>query len=269
MFKLLACDIDHTILPPGGCVSDRDIAAFHKLHEEGVIVVLASGRARASTRRILDSIFRNDPPDYLISYNGARLDSLADGKTLLSSNLQPEIIEEIARWCHREGAYVQGYTDDSILVEEDNRFIRPYVAAANLPYRIVPSIAAAVSAHGGSPKLVCHDEKEHLPRHIDSLRELARGRWSVVTSIPYFVEILPPETNKGIALRALANHLGIPREETIALGDNLNDMEMIYEAGTGVAVSNAVPQLKEIADWVTSRDATQSALAEVVERYFP
>ncbi|TVR68826.1 MAG: HAD family phosphatase [Spirochaetaceae bacterium] len=269
MFKLLACDIDHTILPPGGSVSDRDIAALHRLHQAGVVVVLASGRARASTRRILEGIFREERPDYLISYNGARVDSLAEERTLLATNLEPVIIDEIARWCRREGAFIQGYTDTNILVEEDNPFIKPYVAAASIPYRIVPSIAAEVTAQGGSPKLVCHDRQERLPHHIETLGALARGRWTVVTSIPYFLEILPPHTNKGVALRALAEHLGIPMEQTIALGDNLNDMEMIREAGMGLAVANAVPQLKEIADWVTTRDATQSALAEVVERYFP
>jgi Cof subfamily protein (haloacid dehalogenase superfamily) len=268
MFKILASDIDHTILPRGGTISDRDIQALHRLHQEGIIVVLASGRATASTRRILQGIFREDPPDYLISYNGARLESLQDGKTLLATNLPPNVIRVIGSWCRRQGCVLQGYTGEDILVEAENPYISAYSTTAGMGYRVVPDIADAVAAAGGSPKLVCHDEVDRLPHHIEALRAVARGRWEVVTSMPIFVEIVSPGTNKGTALGALANHLGCSLSEVIAVGDNLNDMEMIREAGVGVAVANAVPQLKEVADWITTRDEHNSALAEVVDRYF-
>lgn len=268
MFKILASDIDHTILPRGGTISDRDIQALHRLHHEGVTVVLASGRATASTQRILQAIFREDPPDYLISYNGARLVSLQDNRTLLATNLVPDLIREIGAWCRTSGCTLQGYTDGSILIESENPYISSYAAVAGMGYRVVPDIADEVAGVGGTPKLVCHDEVDRLPGHIEVLRTLARGRWDVVTSMPIFVEIVSTGTNKGAALRSLADHVGCSMEEVIAVGDNLNDLEMIRDAGTGVAVANAVPELKKIADWVTTRDEHGSALAEVVDRYF-
>ena len=268
MYRLLACDIDHTILPPGGTISAPDIAAFHRLHQAGVLVVLASGRATVSTRRILDGIFRDDPPDYLISFNGARVDSLVERFTLWSSNLPIEVISELSAWARDAGVYLQGYNGEQILVEQDNPYIRSYQAAAGIEFRIVSSIADAVAPLGGAPKLVIHDLPQNLPAHIETLRSLSRGRWDVVTSIPTFVEVVSAGTNKGTALHVLAEHLGFSMSEIIAVGDNLNDIEMIREAGTGVAVANAVPELKAIADWVTTRDAEHSALAEVVDRFF-
>ncbi len=268
MFRMLACDIDHTILPPGGSVSAEDIATFRELQARGVTVVLASGRATASTRAIMESIFNSERPEYLISYNGARIDSLPDEETLFASNLAPDLVREIGAWCRKNGVTLQGYAGREILVESENEYVRPYSIASGMKYRVVPEIAEAVTPAGGTPKLVCHDRRERLPHHIETLRKLARQRWAVVTSIPYFVELLAPGTNKGSALRRLANYLGYSTDEVIAFGDNLNDMEMIRDAGTGVAVANAVPELKEIADWVTTRSARESALTEVAERFF-
>ncbi|SIQ94935.1 hypothetical protein SAMN05920897_11933 [Alkalispirochaeta americana] len=269
MFKLFASDIDYTLLPHQGDIAADDIAALRRLHEEGIMVVLASGRATGSTKKILEHIFPETPPEYFISYNGARVTSLRRGTPLVARNIAPDLVTEIRRWCLQEGVTLQGYEDSTILVEEDNPYVGRYATAAGMGYRIVADIAQAIHPHGGTPKLVCHDRQERLPGHIQSLRDLGRGRWTVVTSMPHFIEIVADNTNKATALQALVAHRGFTMNEVIAIGDNLNDLEMIQEAGTGVAVANAVEELKAVADWVTRRSVSEGAVAETARKAFP
>ena len=268
MYRMLACDIDHTLLPLGGEISESDMDTLKELHASGVTVVLATGRATFSTRRILTRIFPEEHPDYLICYNGAQVLDLNANTELLRTNIPAETVAELSRWCRSSGAWLQGYEDAGVLVEQDTPYVRNYAESSGMNYTVVPDLAAHVKRIGGTPKLVCHDEKSRLPGHDRELRELAQGRWTVVTSMPIFLEILPPETNKGTALEALAAHLGYSMDQVVAVGDNLNDIEMIQRAGVGVAVANAVPELKAVADWVSTREVTQSAVSEVARRYF-
>jgi len=98
--------------------------------------------------------------------------------------------------------------------------------------------------------------------------EIGAGRLVTTFSKPHFLEILHPEVNKGNGLRHLANHVGIAIDETIAVGDNLNDLEMLRAAGLGIAVANAHDRLKAVADVVLSRSAGDGAIEEIEERFF-
>ncbi|POR01503.1 hypothetical protein AU468_08045 [Alkalispirochaeta sphaeroplastigenens] len=269
MFKLFASDIDYTLLPHQGEIAADDIAALQRLHEAGILVVLASGRATGSTQKILDHIFPEAPPEYFISYNGARVMTAGNPTPLVARNIAPDLVTEIRTWCLQEGVTLQGYEGSTILVETDNPYVDRYATASGMGYKIVTNIAEAVHSQGGTPKLVCHDRPERLAGHIENLRQLGRGRWTVVTSMPHFIEIVADNTNKATALQALASHRGISMQEVIAIGDNLNDMEMIQEAGAGVAVANAVDELKAVADWVTRRTVSEGAVAETAHRVFP
>lgn len=268
MYRMLVSDIDHTLLPLRGEISPEDIAVLNDLHRNGITVVLATGRATFSTRRILQRIFTGEQPDYLICYNGARVLDLATNTVVYRADIPPETVAELSAWCRKSGAWLQGYEESGVLVEQETDYVRRYAEGSGMSYRVVPDLADYVARHGGTPKLVCHDEQDALQRHIRELTEIAEGRWSVVTSMPVFLEILPEHTSKGAALAALADYAGYSLSETVAVGDNLNDIEMIQCAGVGVAVANAVPQLKEVADWITTRDEHSAAVAEVAERYF-
>ena len=99
------------------------------------------------------------------------------------------------------------------------------------------------------------------------MEPLTRDRVAVSYSSMRYLEFNAPGVNKGQALAWLARYLGIPLEKTIAIGDNENDMEMIKMAGLGIAVQNALPDVKEAADVVTTKDFSQGAVAEAIERF--
>ncbi len=268
MYRMLACDIDHTLLPYKGHVSDQDKKSLQELHRSGVTVVLATGRATASTQLIMDRIFTDEPPDYAICYNGSQVLDVKRNENLVYRTLDPATIAELSAWCRENGAWLQGYEEGGFVVEQDTSYVRAYAESSGMRYTVVDNLSEYVTPHGGSPKLVCHDVQERLVHHDTVLREISNGRWTVVTSMPIFLELLPPDTNKGTAIHTLAEHLGYRLEEVIAVGDNLNDIEMIQRVGMGIAVANAVPELKEVAGAVTERDEHNSAVTEVIQRYF-
>jgi hydroxymethylpyrimidine pyrophosphatase-like HAD family hydrolase len=90
---------------------------------------------------------------------------------------------------------------------------------------------------------------------------------TLFTSKPYFLEILPPQTDKGTALEKVAGFLGIKREEVLAVGDSMNDEAMIRWAGTGVVMTNGDGRLKRIAKFVSENDNDNDGVAEIIEKY--
>ena len=107
---------------------------------------------------------------------------------------------------------------------------------------------------------------------LDHLAKLIRvylgSDINIFTSKPYFLEIMPRETDKGTALAKIGEILNVSAEETMAIGDSMNDEAMIRWAGTGVAMANADERIKNIADFVTDHSNDDDGVAEVIEKYF-
>lgn len=269
MYKLLATDIDDTVLATDGTLPDANRDAIRRLHEEGIVVVFSSGRADVSIRTVASRIVDLADDEYLISFNGARVVTALTGTPLVELPMSPEMVAEVLAYTRSRNLTIQAYTGERFLVEKDGPRPRRYGEDTGMHYDVVPDLAVAAEAAGGSPKLLIIDEHEALAGHLPHLQALGRdGGWTVTFSKPHYLEVVRAGVNKGIALRRLAEHLGIGIEDTVAAGDSLNDREMIEAAGLGVAVANAREELKAAADTVTARSADEGAIAEIAERYF-
>jgi Cof subfamily protein (haloacid dehalogenase superfamily) len=271
MYRLLATDIDDTILAPDGSLPEANHAALQELHRRGVAVVFSSGRATASLRRVAVGIIEPADDEYLISFNGARVSSVLSGNILLEHILDAETIRDVTAYTRRHRLLVHGYGAEDFHAEHtaDHHRARSeeYSGDTAMDWNAVEDMAAALP--GGSPKLlVINNDHTALEGHRVALQAIARGRFDVTFSKPQYLEIVPPGVSKGTALAALARHLDIPIAETVAVGDSLNDIEMIEAAGLGIAVANARDELKSAADVVLQRSAEEGAIAELVERFF-
>ena len=270
MYRLIACDIDDTILDEAGNLPPTNRDALRRLHTRGITVVLSSGRATVSVRRIAETLFRLTDDIYLLSFNGARVVTAASDVSVYEQHLEPEISAEIVAYARREKLIIHGFNSHAFLTESrgsdtDQRSTR-YSRGIAMERIVVEDLAAALP--DGTPKLLIIGDHEELVRHKRCIEEIGENRLVATFSKPHYLEILHPDVNKGTGLQHLARHLSIPIEQTIAIGDALNDVEMLRIAGLGIAVANAHDDLKRVADVVLERSAGDGAIEEVERRFF-
>jgi len=270
MYRLLACDIDDTILDEEGNLPEANRAALSRLHKRGVAVVLSSGRATVSVRGVAEKVYDLTDDTYLLTFNGARVVTAKSDTAIFEQFLSPDVIADVAAYARREGLVLHGFDSAAFLSEPrgeptDERS-RLYGRNVNMERLVVPDLAAALP--DGSPKLLIIAEHEVLEQHRPRIEEIGAGRLITTFSKWHYLEIIHPAVNKGNALHHLAEHLEIPISETIAVGDAPNDREMLDAAGLGIAVANAHEELKKLADVVLARSAGDGAIEEIEERFF-
>lgn len=266
MYRLLATDIDDTILAEDGSLPEANHRALESLHRRGIPVVFSSGRATVSVRDVARRIITLADDEYIIGFNGARVVTAQSEQVLFEQLLPADVLREITAYAREHTLLVQGYDAEAFIVETDDPRCKEYAADTGMNYRVVDNLPAALPL--GSAKLLIIDDHEKLLRHKEELDRRSAGRWDVTFSKPKYLEIVSPGVSKGEALRRLAEHLAIPIEATVAVGDSLNDREMLEAAGLGVAVANAREELKAVADIVLDRTAAEGAIEELSERFF-
>lgn len=265
MYRLLATDIDDTLLALDGSLPEVNRAALRRLHEKGVAIVFCSGRADVSIRAIASSILPLADDDYLISFNGARVVTADTRRVVTRQYIPPSSVALINSYARSQGLYLQGYLGDEFIVENKTAATEPYAEATKTTFRVVGDLASALP--DGSPKLLVIGDHDRLAAHREKLLELD-GALRIVFSKPHYLEIVAAGVNKGGALRRLIGQLGIQVDETVAVGDAANDADMLRAAGLGLAVANARPEAREAAAVVLETHADDGAMEEVARRFF-
>src|SRR5690606_34308493 len=261
MYRLVAMDRDDTLLTDGLTVTEPTLRALEEAAAMGVRLTLATGRSYRSASRIAESIGLMVP---LITYQGSLIKDPADGTVLYERFVPRETARRVIDFCLELGLHVQTYINDRLYAFRDNDKVKAYAALSGIPYTVAADPAQLPDAD--HTKLIIIGDPEELDRLAPEVRELAGPGMHVTKSKATFLEVLHKEGTKGDALRFLAAHYGIPMEQTVAIGDAWNDWEMIQAAGLGVAMANAVPALKEIADYVTLSN-NEDGVRHVLEKF--
>ncbi|MBW5447026.1 Cof-type HAD-IIB family hydrolase [Cohnella sp. CFH 77786] len=261
-YRLMAMDLDDTLLTDDLTVTESTKEAMKKAIAQGVRLTIATGRMFDSAQRIARQIGLNVP---IITYQGSLIKNLLDEQVLYERSVPAEAAFKLYEYCRERGLHLQTYIDDKLYAPEENDKLLGYANLSKIPYTIEPDFGKLMS-HPKQTKLLIIDEPVRLDAMIPELRELLGHEVHVTKSKPHFLEFMHHEGTKGHALRFLAAHFGIPIEETIAIGDAMNDREMIEAAGLGVAMSNSVPALKEIADYVTLSN-NDDGVRHVLEKF--
>lgn len=274
-YRLIALDLDRTLLNDQGQVSAQDTRALQQAVQAGMYIVFASGRMSASIRRFSE-LLKIDGP--IISYNGAMArDSLAHGDAvLLEVPLAAKYADTLIDYTTTEHFHLNYYLDETLYAREDlelRRFADLYHARTGSLFTFVPDLARF---KGRRPtKLILltdpSDPAHPNPRHRDELNFAWKEKWGegvgIVRTDPEYLEFMNLAANKGVALEAIARQLGLPREEVIAVGDGYNDTPMLQWAGLGVAVANAHAEVKAAADYVCHATNNDSPIREILDRF--
>jgi hypothetical protein len=261
MYKMIAIDIDDTLLNDKREISEGNKTVLAEAMEHGVIVTLATGRMYASAKQVASQLELNVP---LITYQGSLVKNVMDGHVLYERSVPREAAQLIFDYVKQRGLHLQSYYNDILYVKERNLKIEEYSELSNIPFEIHPSFDEL--ADKPNTKLLMIDEPGKLDEIISELRPLIGDQVHMTKSKPHYLEFIHAEGTKGHALKALAAHFGCDMSQVIAIGDSWNDHELIEAAGLGVAMENAVESLKKIADYVT-RSNNEDGVKHVVEKF--
>lgn len=261
MYKLIAIDIDDTLINDEKEVTSATQQALEQAVAQNVVVTLATGRAYASAQAIARQTGLNVP---IITYQGALVKNLLDEQVLYERYVPVEAATKLFEYCIRHNLHLQTYIDDKLYSREDNDKIKEYTALNRTPYYVEPDFKKLVDLP--TPKMLIIDEPAFLDELAPKLRELLGDQVHITKSKPNFLEIMHHEGTKGHALRFLAAHFGCSLADCIAIGDSWNDHEMLEAAGLGVAMGNAIPALKEIADYITLSN-NEDGVKHVIEKF--
>ncbi|SMC40755.1 Cof-type HAD-IIB family hydrolase [Sporomusa malonica] len=259
--KLVALDLDDTLLDSKLAVSPRACEAIRKAVAQGVTVTIATGRMYCSALPYARQLGLDVP---LITYNGALIKSSISGETLLHQPVDKELARQALELCREHGWYIQTYVNDELYVKEIDQYADYYSRLSGAP---AIALGDAFFTGGERPtKMLTMSTQEGIIEIYNTFKAVFGNKLNLAISKPTFMEITDPAANKGRALAFLADKLRIKQEEIMALGDSGNDLDMVKYAGWGVAMGNASAAVKAAARLETlSNDA--DGVAEAIEKY--
>ncbi|WP_188205299.1 sugar-phosphatase [Desemzia incerta] len=264
--KLIAIDIDGTLLTPEKIISERVKETLLKAKEAGIKIVLSTGRPLPGATDYLTALELTNKGDYAITYNGALVQDTHSGEVLANHTLDINDFHRIEEMSRKVGVHYHTTTQDAMYTS--NKDISAYTVReamlVNMPlkFRTVEEMDESIAIS----KMMMIDEPAVLDEGIKQLPKEFLDRYTVLRSEPFYLEILNPSASKGQALKSLIDILGLTPDEVMAIGDNENDLDMIQFAGMGVAMGNAVPIVKENATYITDTNANDG-VATVIEKF--
>lgn len=282
MYKFVAIDLDGTLLNSYGEVTKDTKDALLKAKSQGVEIVLSSGRPISSTESLAKEL---GVDNYLISGNGAAVYDIKNQKLIWDRFLSKEQVLNIAKLCEENSFFYNVYTEDEVIANSLNYNVLFYhkenlkkIEEKRTHINVVQNIAKYIEDSGKDKflKITVCDESQFIfnsimkrLKAIDGIdvleteymsRKKIKSGTEDVNIQYYYTEVTNKNVNKWSAIEFLLNKMNINKEEVVAIGDNMNDIEMIQNAGLGIVMGNSNPKMKEIADEIVSDNNSEGVL---------
>lgn len=267
MGKIIFSDLDGTLLCDDKSISEGNRTAIAAATAQGHSFVIATGRPFESAVQVSDALGLNDKGCYIVSYNGAHVYDCFAKKVLMNRQLSMDTVHELFGFAREEGLYVHTYQNGEILTWARTEELDWYECRTNLKGCPRPDVLEYLTREPNKAIVINLHDHERLVQFQRSHEKWAKGKCRMVFSCPEYLEVVADGISKQTGIDFLADFLGVDHMDTIAVGDETNDIEMIKAAGIGVAVSNANPAAKEAADYVTVRSNNEDAMAEVIQKF--
>lgn len=264
-YKLLVLDVDGTLLNDEREISKRTLAALLKIQQMGVRIVLASGRPTYGLMPLAKTLELGNYGGFVLSYNGYQIIKAQNGEILFERRINPEMLPYLEKKARKNGFAIFTYHDDTLITDSpDNEYIKNEALLNNLKIIREDEFSTAIDFAPCKCMLVSDKEKALIGLEQHWEKRLA-GTLDAFRSEPYFLEVVPCGVNKANTLGALLEHLGVTREEVIAVGDGVCDVTMLQLAGMGVAMGHSQDSVKVCADYVTASNE-EDGVALAVEK---
>lgn len=267
MYKIIACDLDQTLLSTDRTVSKRNIEAIKQATALGIKFVLATGRGYNSVEGTLKEIGLYDKEDeYVISYNGGAITENKGNRLLHFDGIPFDLAQKLYQRGISYNVCIHVYTKESVYAYRFWQEEVDYLAGRMGVKEIFTDSLDFLDRQDIVKILYENTNRSYLQNIERELKDLTQDI-DVSYSSNRYIEFNHKGVNKGAGLMFLADLLGVKPEETMAIGDNFNDLSMIQRAGLGIGVQNTIEDMKPLCDYITKANYNESAIAEVIDRF--
>ncbi len=261
--KLVALDLDDTLLDPDLRISAASIRSIQKARQMDVAITISTGRMYASALPYARQLGIDVP---LIFYQGALVKNSLSGEVLYFQPVPAQLAAEVMGICRDQGVHFHSYFNDHLVMESVSEEGKAYAQLAGVPITTVRDLVGHLKTNAALKIMAISTDGERLLELERLLRASYTDLLHITRSKPHYLEIMSPVADKAKALEVVASHYKIERQEVMAIGDSYNDMEMIKWSGIGVAMGNSRQALKEAADYVTASN-TEEGVAKALQRF--
>jgi len=262
-FRLVAIDLDGTLLGPDKQISAANAAAVGILQKQGLRVVLASGRRHESMLRFAQQLGLRGP---LISCQGALVKHSDTGEILHQQFIAAALAAEIVEHAAFEGGTLLYHRTDAIYVAQRNRLTELFANRGRHPLVECGDLRRLA---GETPqKIVWLDNPEQTTARLARARKQYEGRLELLVTSPEYLEFTALGINKAAGLEVVAKYYGINSSDVLAFGDGNNDIEMFRWAGMSIAMSQATPEATAAATFIAPPGHPATSLARAIANAF-
>lgn len=255
--------MDDTLLKDDYSISELNKRKLMEAQEQGVYVVLASGRPTPAMTQFAKDLKLDEYNSYMLSFNGAIITDVRTNETIFEQSLTPDQIHQLYDYSIKNNIHIITYLEDKIVSETESEYIDVEVGLTQMEHNRVKSFKEAVNT--SAVKCILLENPEYLKKIEKDLKN-EMPDLSISISKPFFLEVMPNGIDKAASLERLATQLNIEQSEIIAVGNAGNDLSMVEYAGLGVWVDNVTPELRDRADVIVSSN-NNDGVAEVVDRF--
>ncbi len=260
--KLVAFDMDGTLLNEDMSLSSRNKIALQNLKKAGITPCLSSGRPPRGLYKFCDELGFDLP---LITFNGAEVLPSPKAAPIYANELNCSLAKEAFMLGVKNGAEVVMWQSDELIMSGDTELLREYQRMSNAPF-LFYNDDIQLDKLSLRKVLWKYPDAERMAMWRDEMGEYFKDRLNVATSSPHLLEFVGNSVSKGVALGKLCDYLGIDLTETVVFGDGYNDLPMLQVAGLSVAMGNAEDAVKSHCDRVTLKN-TEDGVAHFIENF--
>ena len=267
MYKIIVCDLDETLIRSDKTISKEDIAAIDNARKLGVKFVPATGRGFFQINDLLKTLnLYNQQDEYVIYFNGGVITENKDSNIIHFEGISFNKANELLKRGLKYNVCIHIYTLEKVYIFKFNDIEKAFLT--NMDGKVIMEENNIDFLKGQKivKALYMNTDRDYLQKIEKDLEDILFDM-DVSYSSNRYIEFNHKGVNKGEALHMLSDILGVDVKDTIAIGDNLNDLPMIKEAGLGIGVSNTIKDMVDDCDYITKASHNESAVAEVINKF--
>lgn len=278
--KLIASDLDGTIVDRNNFIHPDNFKAIEKIHRNNIYFAICTGKSYA----VAKDHCKKFNAHFGIFGNGTQVVDLQKDKELIRNTLSKNDLLYIATFSKRFNLHLHLYTDRELITEElkyldlRNFKLATLAGSNDMDFRVVkditeyitqnnPEVSAAVISNEASLNEFFSFFNINENITFTYINKKGKYKDNIINKEYEYLNIAPTHITKDEGLTFLSEHLCILKEEMMAIGDNINDLEMIKNTGIGVTVAEATEEVKKAADFVTEKGVSDGAFAEAIDKY--